>query len=86
MIFPEFIKPGDTIGVTATSGGIVNELKQKRVANATEQLKSKGYNVKLTDNVYKSDSRGCSWILSSLRIIQSGFRDFQIIRDWYIPL
>lgn len=47
MIFPEFIKPGDTIGVTATSGGIVNELKQKRVANATEQLKSKGYNVKL---------------------------------------
>ena len=36
MIFPEFIKPGDTIGVTATSGGIVNELKQKRVANATE--------------------------------------------------
>ena len=60
MIFPEFIKPGDTIGVTATSGGIVNELKQKRVANATEQLKSKGYNVKLTDNVYKSDSRGCS--------------------------
>ena len=45
MIFPEFIKPGDTIGVTATSGGIV---------------KSKGYNVKLTDNVYKSDSRGCS--------------------------
>lgn len=60
MIFPEFIKPGDTIGVTATSGGIVNELKQKRVANATEQLKSKGYNVKLTDNIYKSDSRGCS--------------------------
>ena len=33
----------------------VNELKQKRVANATEQLKSKGYNVKLTDNVCEPD-------------------------------
>ena len=33
MIFPEFIKPGDTIGVTATSGGIVNELKQKEISD-----------------------------------------------------
>lgn len=30
MIFPEFIKPGDTIGVTATSGGIVNDIKEKK--------------------------------------------------------
>ena len=30
MIFPKYIKKGDTIGVTATSSGIVNELKQKR--------------------------------------------------------
>ncbi len=29
MIFPKYIKKGDTIGVTATSSGIVNELKQK---------------------------------------------------------
>ena len=31
MIFPKYIKKGDTIGVTATSSGIVNELKQKRM-------------------------------------------------------
>ena len=31
MIFPKYIKKGDTIGVTATSSGIVNELKQKRI-------------------------------------------------------
>ncbi len=30
MIFPKYIKKGDTIGVTATSSGIVNELKHKR--------------------------------------------------------
>lgn len=60
MIFPKYIKKGDTIGVTATSGGITNELKIKRFANATEQLENKGYNVISTDNVYTSDLRGCS--------------------------
>ena len=60
MIFPKYIKKGDTIGVTATSGGITNELKRKRFANATEQLKNKGYNVVATENVYTSDFRGCS--------------------------
>lgn len=60
MIIPKYIKRGDTIGVTATSSGIVNELKQKRVANATEQLKEKGYNVICTDNVFEADWRGCS--------------------------
>lgn len=60
MIFPKYIKPGDTIGVTATSSGITNELKQKRIANATEELKLKGYNIKLTDNLFTADHRGCS--------------------------
>ena len=60
MIIPKYIKKGDTIGVTATSSGIVNELKKKRVANATEQLKEKGYNVLCTDNVFQADWRGCS--------------------------
>lgn len=39
MIFPEFIKPGDTIGVTATSGGIINELKQKRSCKCNRTIK-----------------------------------------------
>ncbi|MFQ9515092.1 MAG: S66 peptidase family protein [Eubacterium sp.] len=60
MIFPKYIKKGDTIGVTATSSGITNQLKIKRFANATEQLKIRGYNVVTTDNVFTSDVRGCS--------------------------
>ena len=60
MIIPKYIKKGDSIGVTATSSGIDNPLKQKRVANATEQLKEKGYNVICTENIYKTDKRGCS--------------------------
>lgn len=60
MIIPKYIKQGDTIGVTATSGGITNEIKQKRVINATEQLKEKGYHVLCTDNVFTADWRGTS--------------------------
>ena len=60
MIFPKYIKKGDTIGVTATSSGIVNELKQKRIKNAIKNFENRGYNVKVTDNVYTSDWRGCS--------------------------
>ena len=29
MIFPKYIKKGDTIGVTATSSGIVNECNKE---------------------------------------------------------
>ena len=54
MIFPKYIKKGDTIGVTATSSGIVNELKQKRIKNAIKNFENRGYNVKVTDNVYTS--------------------------------
>lgn len=60
MNIPKYIKPGDVIGVTATSNGITDELKMERFANATENLKNKGYNVLLTDNVFIADERGCS--------------------------
>lgn len=60
MQIPKFIKKGDTIGVTATSNGITNELKIKRIENAKRQLENRGYNVEFTDNVFKADWRGCS--------------------------
>ena len=34
MIYPEFIKKGDYVGVTAPSAGIVGEGKLKRLDNA----------------------------------------------------
>lgn len=60
MNIPKYLQKGDTIGVTATSDGIVNELKKKRVENAMRQLSDRGYNVIATDNLFKSDARGCS--------------------------
>ena len=60
MKYPNYIKKGDTLAVTATSSGITDELKKKRVINATEQLQKRGYNVLATENVFVADHRGCS--------------------------
>jgi muramoyltetrapeptide carboxypeptidase LdcA involved in peptidoglycan recycling len=60
MIFPKYIEKGGTIGVTAPSCGIVDELKVKRFHNGVNNLKDRGYDVLFTDNVFTADKRGCS--------------------------
>lgn len=60
MNIPKYIKPGDVIGVTALSDGIVDEMKIKRFESGKNQLESNGYKVIYTDNVFTADSRGCS--------------------------
>ncbi|MGN0992781.1 MAG: S66 peptidase family protein [Bacilli bacterium] len=59
MIYPKFIKEQGTIGVTAPSRGITNELDLKRLDNAKKQLKEKGFNVIETENV-RTDNLGRS--------------------------
>lgn len=54
MIYPQFIKKGDTIGVTAPSDGITEELKIKRLDNATKKIEDYGYKVIETASVRKS--------------------------------
>lgn len=41
MIYPQNIKMGDTIGVTATSDGTVNPIKVKRLNNAINNFERK---------------------------------------------
>jgi len=60
MLFPKYIKKGDTIGVTATSAGIVDEFKVKRFHNGKRKLEEAGYKVVFTPNVFTADKRGCS--------------------------
>lgn len=54
MIYPEFIKKGDTIGVTAPSDGITNPPKVNRLNNAIKSFQEKGYNIIETKNVRTS--------------------------------
>ena len=51
MIYPEFLKEKDTIGVTAPSDGITDEIKLKRLDNAIKSFEDKGFNIKETPNV-----------------------------------
>ena len=54
MIYPEFIKPGDTIGVTATSAGNGDELHIRKLESAIAQITKKGYKVVETPDVRKN--------------------------------
>ena len=51
MIYPEFLKEKDTIGVTAPSDGITDEVKLKRLDNAIKIFEERGFNIKETPNV-----------------------------------
>ena len=55
MIYPKNIKPGDTIGLTAPSEGIRNNIREKRVLNAVKQFTHRGYNILKTENVKISE-------------------------------
>ena len=51
MIYPKFIKPGDTIGVTATSAGNGDKLHIRKLESAIAQLEEKDYKIVETPDV-----------------------------------
>lgn len=52
MIYPKFLKKGAKIGITAPSCGIPEE-KKPLFLKSLDNLRSLGFELKLTDNVYK---------------------------------
>ena len=60
MIIPEFLKQGDSIGVTATSDGVSDPLDKVRFENGKQQLERRGFKVKFTGNVFTADEKGRS--------------------------
>ena len=59
MKYPQFIKKGDTIGITAPSSGIVKESKLLRLDNAEKNIEKLGYRYIETKNV-RTDEKGRS--------------------------
>ena len=45
MIYPNFLKKGDCIGVPAPSSGAYDELRIKKFANSKLKLNKMGYDV-----------------------------------------
>ena len=56
MIYPEFLKKEDYIGITAPSDGRSSEVDIRRLENAEANLKSMGYNVIETAHVRCSEN------------------------------
>lgn len=54
MIYPQFLKRKETIGITAPSDGIVEEIDIYRLNNAIRKFEELGYKVKETKNVRTS--------------------------------
>lgn len=55
MIFPDYLKKNDFIGVTAPSDGNRKEIDFRRLELARKNLDERGYHVKVTPNVYTSE-------------------------------
>lgn len=55
MIYSNFLKENDTIGVPAPSKGANDELKRNRINNAVKRVKSLGYKVVLSKNAFKNN-------------------------------
>ena len=58
MIYPSFLKQGDTIGISAPSAGVGRKLDSFDLS--LETLKKKGFNIKETEHVRVNDPRGGS--------------------------
>jgi muramoyltetrapeptide carboxypeptidase len=56
MIYPSFLKQGDTIGISAPSAGVGRKLDSFDLS--LETLKKKGFNIKETEHVRVNDPRG----------------------------
>ncbi|MDR1700749.1 MAG: LD-carboxypeptidase [Lachnoclostridium sp.] len=56
MIYPEFIKKRDIIGVTAPSDGLQKEMDFARIELARANLGEVGFQTKITPNTYTSSS------------------------------
>ncbi len=54
MIYPDFLKVGDVIGVPAPSSGAYDELHCNKYKNSKNKLESMGYKVEWSKNIFKS--------------------------------
>lgn len=54
MIYPKFIKKGDTIGVATPSNGADDEFKINKYNNAKKRLESLGFKFNISKNINKS--------------------------------
>lgn len=78
MIYPKFLKSGDLIGIPAPSSGAYNELKINRFKNAKNKLEKLGYNILLSENIFKSEMARSADMIIRANEINNMFKDKNI--------
>ena len=78
MIYPEFLEKSNTIGVTAPSDGIVEQIDIVRLNNAIKNFEKLGYKIKETENVRKSKKGKSAPSEIQARELESLFKDKEI--------
>ena len=75
MIYPNFLKAGDTIGVTAPSDGITEEGDIYRLSNAIKNFNKRNFTIKETPDVRKSLKGKSASSNIQARELESLFKD-----------
>lgn len=75
MIYPQFLKQNDTIGITAPSDGVTGEIDAYRLNNAIKKLQKLGYKVKETKDVRTSEKGKSAPSNAQAKELESLFED-----------
>ena len=75
MIYPNFIKEKDTIGVTAPSSGCRNKIEKEKMLHAKDNIINKNYLVRLTENCKINDNPRSSDAITRARELENLFLD-----------
>lgn len=78
MIYPQFLKSNDYIGVTAPSDGIVGKIDTYRLDNAIKKFNKMNYKIKETKNVRKSIQGKSASSKEQARELESLYKDEQV--------
>lgn len=78
MIYPDFLKQGDLIGVPAPSDAGSDEAKKARFINAKKKIESLGYKVRLSKNINNSIKGRSSSAVKRAEEINEMFEDKDI--------
>lgn len=81
MIIPEKLKIGDTIGVTAPAGPIINE-KIDEVKKAKEMIEKLGFKVKFSQNLFSNTNRYSATAKEKAEDINEMFKDNDVKMIW----
>ena len=81
MIIPEKLKIGDTIGVIAPAGPIINE-KVEEVKKAKAMIEKLGFKVKLSKNLFSNTNGYSATAKEKAEDINEMFKDNDVKMIW----